>query len=495
MNRFYYEAPQLEILQILLEKGFAMISILKGAKEIPNSLSLTLQICMIMKKIYAKAVMAAFIGMIAAAGVSCSSDEEAPVPATDAGGLTEISLEVPPPAGSRTTLNATDLIKWNAADRTKVGLWYSYSNMTSEGTYSSHVAMASSSIELSESNKSAKFGFSSSNAIDAIYYAFYPYTSSFSRYSLPLTVANEQTQAAAGETTFGSASVPMISDKLELNSQVTVDAQEARILTNMHVLSSIIAFYVYDSAGSAEEVKSIDITSTNGKYLAGDTKIDATALTDQIPALTGTTSTVSVSLTNFFSLQGVTAKEQSAPIYLSVVPNEGVEGKIRVTTDLAVYIFPFSAPKTFPRAEMKDMLLNLSSSKAERIAFADMVTPLINLTMLERTASGSYNNTVLTIKKGNDAVAGFYALTTPKLSANLTRAEVLAGDIYHFGDADNDLFKLQADGSVKYYKRVNLYSPSQFSFGVIPFDEYGNYGELKGDSGYGNSTRTTTLNL
>lgn len=447
-----------------------------------------------MKKIYSKAIMAAFVAVIAAVGASCSSDEEASVPESDGKGLTEISLVVPPPVadeGSRTTLNPTDKIKWNETDKSQLGLWYSYS----DADYLFHGALASTSIELSQSSKSAKFGFSSAKSINAIYYAFYPYDASFSRYSLPFSVANEQIQVSAGETTYGSASVPMISDKLELGTEVTVDGTDASIVSKMHILSSIIAFYVYDSAGSAEEVKSIDITSTNGKYLAGDTKIDATALTDQIPALTGTTSTVSVSLTNFFSLQGVTAKEQSAPIYLSVVPNEGVEGKIRVTTDLAVYIFPFSAPKTFSRAEMKDMLLNLSSSKAERIAFADMVTPLINLTMLERTASGSYNNTVLTIKKGNDAVAGFYALTTPKLNANLTRAEVLAGDVYHFGDTDNDLFKLQADGSVKYYKRVYLYSPSQFSFGVIPFDEYGNYGELKGDSGYGNSTRTTTLNL
>lgn len=447
-----------------------------------------------MKKIYSKFVLAAIAAVMAAVGVSCTSDDDTSAPVTDAKGLTHISLVVPPPAaaeGSRTTLNPTDLIKWNAADRTQLGLWYSYLN----SDYLMHSALASSTIDLSENAKSAKFGFSGSNTIHTIYYAFYPYDASFSRYSMPFSVANEQTQTAAGETTYGSASVPMISDKLVLSTDITADGTEASIVSKMHILSSIVAFYVYDSAGSAEVVKSIDITSTNGKYLAGETKIDATALTDEVPALVGTAAAASVSLTNFFPLKDVTTKAQSAPIYLSIVPNEGVEGRIRVTTDQAVYIFPFSAPKTFARAEVKDMPLNLSSSKAERIAFADMPTPLINLTKLERTASGSYNNTMLTIKKGNDAVAGFYALTAPKLNAELTRAEVLAGDVYYFGDADTDLFKLQPDGSVKYYKRINLFNPSQFSFGVIPFDEYGNYGALKGDYGYGNSTRTIDLDL
>ena len=449
---------------------------------------------MIMKKLYSKFVLAAIAGVMAAVGVSCSSDDDTSAPAQDAKGLTQISLVVPPPTadeGSRTTLDPVDLIKWNTTDRTRLGLWYSYI----DSEYSFHGALASSSIELSQSSKSARFGFTSTKPINSIYYAFYPYDASFSRYSLPLTVANEQTQSAAGETTFGSASVPMISDKLVLSTDITVEDVDASILTKMHVLSSIIAFYVYDSAGSTEVVKSIDITSTNGKYLAGETKIDATALKDEVPALVGTTAKASVTLTDFFSLNGVTDKAQSAPVYLSIVPNEGVEGKIKVTTDQAIYLFPFSTPKTFVRAQVKDMPLNLSSTKAERVAFADMPTPLINITKLERTASGSNNNTVLTIKKGNDAVAGFYALTAPKLNADLTRAEVLAGDVYYFGDADTDLFKLQPDGSVKYYKRVYLYNPSQFSFGVIPFDEYGNYGTLKGDYGYGNSTKTTDLDL
>lgn len=50
-----------------------------------------------MKKIYSKAIMAAFVAVIAAVGASCSSDEEASVPESDGKGLTEISLVVPPP--------------------------------------------------------------------------------------------------------------------------------------------------------------------------------------------------------------------------------------------------------------------------------------------------------------------------------------------------------------------------------------------------------------
>lgn len=436
-----------------------------------------------MKKLYSKFALAAIAGVLAAVGVSCSSDEEASAPVSDTSGITEISLEVPPPADSRTTLNATDLIKWNSGDRTKVGLWYSYSNETPEGTYSSHVAMASSSIELSESNKSAKFGFASANAIDAIYYAFYPYTSSFSRYSLPFTVANEQTQTAAGETTFGSASVPMISNKLELNTEVAIDGKEARILTNMHVLSSIVEFYVYDSNGSTEEVVSIELSSSNDKKLAGETKIDATQLTG-IPALEGTIASAKVTLTTPFSLNGVTAKNQSQPIYLSVVPNEGVEGEIKVETDKAIYFFKFSSPKSFIRANVKSMTLNLSNAAVDRLDKSAYVKPEVRYTKLVRKSNQA---TTVTVKRLNDAAVGFYIFGKIPFSNQtcVTYDEVMNGSVYRFGAEDNDanVFSLQSDGTVVY--KVPAGSYTSVTWGVVAFDKYGMFGTFKYESGYG----------
>ena len=453
-----------------------------------------------MKKIYSKAIMAAFVAVIAAVGASCSSDEEASVPEPDGKGLTEISLVVPPPVadeGSRTTLNPTDKIKWNTNDKAKMGL--------SRSATTEKILQSSAMEILKEDGKTAKFTYvASSYPATAFYKAFYPITittdnSSYppkteiigSPSSLPLGIAIEQVQAEAGETTFGSASVPMISDLLSDSAanDVEVTDKQAVIQTKMRILSWIVAFYIYDSNGaySTESVQKVSLLSNTG-YVAGITMIDSTVA--DLPQLTGSSQLVNVTLSNPFALSGVTSKEQSAPIYLSIIPG-GFAGKIVVETDQAYYTFQFDTPKNFTRAEVKDMLLNLSNVQAVRSAKSEVTTPAITVTSMNRKYVASNRTQVtLTIKKYNGTdPSGFYVYcVAQKTVSQLTSSEVVQnGDLYTFGDSDSESFELQLDGSVTYKKEVS-FTTGTFAFGVVPFDQYGNIGQVKGDNSWGHAT-------
>jgi len=467
-----------------------------------------------MKKFYHNLASMIAAAAVAAAAVSCAADDELVPPPSSAAENSEsqISLNVSLAEGSRTSLNtlAEDLIRWHSNDATKMGLC---ADIPISG-YSIYYLIKSSKADfnLEEDAHTARtgtFSFSSSNgAVNKLVRAYYPFVNNgslddmYQGKEVTFTIPTALTQYNAAseskwEMSNGYTFIPMISDDL---SGTTVSGSNAEVQTKMHVLSSIIAFYVYDSsqAYADEVVKSITFQSTNGKYVAGPTTVKLTDLkVGELPVLTGNSveTVVKRNSAGQIALKGVISKATSKPLYMSVIPGD-FAGKITVQTDVASYIFPFSATKHFGRAEVKDMLLNLSNANVQRILLSEIVTPVVNLTKLERSQSGSYCNTTLTIVKGNDAVVGFYALTAPKTNADLTREEVMAGDVYHFGDPDNDMFELQADGkTVKYRKKVNLYSPTQFSFGVIPFGKYDNYGELKGDYGYGNKSATTTLDL
>lgn len=261
----------------------------------------------------------------------------------------------------------------------------------------------------------------------------------------------------------------------------------------MRVLSSIIAFYVFDSSQSyaGESVKSIEFQSEAGN-VSGDSKIFWSDLpADGIPVLTGTRTMVKTSLETAFAVDGVTEKSQSSPIFMSVVPGS-FTGRIVVETDKAMYFYPVSSPKTFERASVKEMTLNLSGAKADRMDKSAYVKPDVRYVRLVRTGNTS---TTVTVKRSNDAAVGFHIFGKFTYqsgeSSAVTKEEVMGGSVYRFGAADNDssVFELQEDGSVV-YKVPNNASYSNVTWGVIAFDKYDMYGPFKYEYGYGvGSTR------
>ncbi len=461
-----------------------------------------------MKKIYSKFVLAAIAGVMAAVGVSCTSDDDTSAPVTDAKGFTRISLVVPPPAadeGSRTTLNPTDLIKWSEDDAKKMGLAYAYSL----SGYAMKAFTKSASVDFSDNFKSGIFTFNCKSEyatsypygyeeypIASFYKAWYPYTEEPSSIlAVSVTVAMNQMQDIAGETTYGAASVPMVSDLLAVtdDSSIADGGKSATIRSKMHILSSIIAYYVYDSSGAyaAEQVKSIGLRSTGESAVAGVTKL-ASMTEDKIPALTGDVKTADVTLQTPFALDGVTSKAASAPIYLSIIPGE-FTGEIVVKTDRAQYTFPFAVAKRFARAEVKEMPLNLSNPKVQRKELGEVQEPSLGITHLknELNTSGIFGTVTLTLKRNNEATAGFYVRMVPQTSflRTITREEVLAGSVYRFGAEDNDpAFVLQPDGSVTFTAERTNFFEKYISFGAIPFDGQDNFGALVSASGFNGQT-------
>ncbi len=473
---------------------------------------------MIMKKIYAKAVMAAFIGMIAAA--ACTTDDNV-TPPLDSETPFQIALTATA-EGTRTTLNDNVLIKWNADDATKMGVIAKYSydyydpyDYGGSGTTMSGTKIyQSKSADVREDGKAAVFAFSETSAdntymknykINSLQRAIYPYSSGY--LTTNFTIANPQKQAEAGETIYGSTSVPMASDLLtEGTSEISTDGKKAAATIQMHILSSIIAFYVYDSEQTYkdESVKTIELQSTTGN-VAGDTKITWTDYAaGGVPALTGSTARASVSLTSSFSLNGISSKEPSAPGYVALVPGE-FSGKIVITTDKAKYFYSFTN-KSFTRAEVKPMSINLSNAKAERLDLATYVKPVVTLTTLYRRLASASSSSVITkldVKQGADkaAAAGFYIRAMAKgYGTDLKIEEVLAGDKYVYGDPNNngDAFELLVDGTVRYTTTVSLgtgNSNNNISFAVIPFDQFGIYGDCYGANGYGKGGATASSSV
>lgn len=451
-----------------------------------------------MKKIYYNFASRIAAVALTAAVVACSAEDDM-TPPPSAEGDSAISISLTATAeGTRTTLDATDLIKWNADDAEKLGLIASYECEMQESyvwnEYRGRKVYQSSEINLGNNPKTAVFSFQETETdnstrrnykISTIERAMYPYTNGSATAAATFSINGEQKQKAAGETTYGSASVPMVGIPSEHTA--SDDRKSVACLAQMHVLSSIIAFYVYDSSQNyaAEKVKSIEFQSES-ENISGDTKIFWSQLpADGIPVLTGAGKNVKTSLETAFAVEGVTEKSQSSPIFMSVVPGS-FTGRIVVETDKAMYFYPVSSPKTFDRASVKEMALNLSSEKADRMDKSAYVKPEVRYIKLVRKSA---TETTVTIERSNDEAVGFYIYGkfTNSSSDAIKKDEVLNGSMYRFGASGNDdsLFTLQDDGTIVYKVPKVGYNTSYVTWGVIAFDKYGMYGTFKYEYGYG----------
>lgn len=390
---------------------------------------------------------------------------------------------------TKVTLNPTDLIKWYSSDKSYAGLFVEGKGI---------IKSTSSGSSISADGQQATFNFSSSKitsfSSDAARIV-YPCTSESSSTSLryTFTVPSEQSLSskAGSSSSYGAnAVVPMISDAFPVKSSYketesyfgTSTEWYATASAKMHLLTSIVAFYVYDSEGlhSGEKVKSIELQSSSSCISGSFT----TSLTsdNQIPEIEGTSRIAKAQFSyssNYFSLSGITSKETSSPIYLSIVPAV-FAGKVVVTTDKASYIFPFENPKTFTRAEVKDFYLNLSNPKVQRV---EPTSCQITKVYREKVSGKTGRMVTLTVKLSDNA-AGFYAYigtTSLKTAADIVKSQFVSK--YTVGQDDDDSFTLNSDGTIDYKKFLS----SSFTFSVLPYDENGvlGIGQRLGTNSFG----------
>lgn len=456
---------------------------------------------------FATACAAAAVALF---GVSCSNDDAAMTPPLASDDAYRIELTADP-AETRTTLNtlADDFFVWMspANEATKMGLWV----VASSGK--TLYLKGSGGEDISgDARTSVKFTFTAAEAVSSVIRACYPFISEVAPVDaiVPIDIPKCQNQRKEVKATAGydaSSVVPMVSDLLTEGGQVAVDEKSASGNIKMHVLASVIDFRIYDSeqASAGESVERVVFRSDDG-CVAGRTEVDLKA--EGIPTLRGDSRMAEVELwkatsgfikTKAYELKGKTSKESASPVYLSIVPGS-YTGKIIVKTNLKVYAFPFATLKTFARAEVKEMPLNLSNAKVEQGTAADAAELTLAVTRFVRkpvAGDPKSNDVVLTVERGSEAVAGFYAVAIDHKyypdDTYLTADEVVAwGDVYFFGDEAGDVFVPQPDGAVEYRRQVTKeahtlsYSKGDLiSCGVIPFDKYGNRGAMVSADNFG----------
>ncbi len=403
-------------------------------------------------------------------GISCSKDAQDDLGSPPLLAVAAVSVSAPEFSDdTRTVLNPTDLIKWYSSDKSYAGL-YSPGKGIVKSTYTSTV---------SDDGFNAVFKFTSSKITSFSSDAariLYPCTaeangaSSF-KFSIP---AEQSLTSKAGSLSRSgsSACVPMISDAFSVTSSLQDQTSYpygvegvAEAGGSMHILSSLVACYIYDSEGTyaAEKVKAVELQSSS-TAIGVPQAVELTA-DNELPVLEGTSQTVKAAFSyssNYFALNGINSKEQSAPIYLSIIPSE-FSGKIVVNTDKGAHIFQFDTPKTFNRAEVKNMYLNLSNAKVQHISI-----PTVDITNVNRAARDDGNSgckVTLTIKTDANCT-GLYAYVGGTQYSKV--ADVIKnGEKYVFGDADSEAFQSLGDGIYKYVKSVPSY-PTKFYFAVLP---------------------------
>ena len=396
---------------------------------------------------------------------------------------------------TKVTLNPTDLIKWYSSDK-------SYAGLFSPGKGIVKSTSAGSSI--SEDGQQATFKFSStkitsfeSDAARIIYPCTEESSSSSAKFSFSVPASEQTLSSKAGSaTSYGSSAVvPMISDAFAVKcsykeAETYYDDTEwyGTASAHMHVLSSIVAFYVYDSEGtySSEKVKSIELRSSSAN-ISAPLSITLTA-DNELPVLEGTRQTAKVQFNyswNYFSLSGVTSKEASAPIYLSIIPAE-FAGKVIVKTDKSTIAFPFDAPKKFNRAEVKDFSLNLSNPKAQKIIPTNV--SITNVNRAARTDGYSSGCKATITFKVDEGSKGFYAYIGNTQYKDVSNV-IKWGEKYTIGEENaSSSFVSLGNGVYEYSKNLS----NKLYFAVLPFgdDEEPGIGEYLD---YANGYSTTKL--
>lgn len=467
-----------------------------------------------MKRINFLCAASAAMAAMTLCGISCSNDEAVTPPLAE-GTSFPITLTAET-AETRTTLNtlADNLLVWMTPsnEATKMGLWVN--TVSGQRLYINGKSKNSEAEDLSGGARtSVKFVFESPEAVGSVIRACYPYISAVTPVDavVPIDIPRSQNQRKEVKKSAGydaSSVIPMVSDLLTEGAGVTVSENNASGNIKMYVLASVIDFRIYDSeqASAGESVERVIFQSDEG-YVAGRTEVDLKV--EGVPTLEGDSRMAEVELwkatsgfikTKAYELKNKVSKESASPVYLSIIPGS-YTGKIIVKTNKKVYAFPFATPKTFARAEVKEMPLNLSNAKVEQgtaAAEADLTLAVTKFVRKPVAGDPKSNDVVLTVERGNEAVAGFYAVAIdhvyhPGESADsspdtcLEPEEAVAwGDVFFFGDEAGAAFVPQSDGTVEYCKRVvkesHILSSTKggdaISCGVIPFDKYGNRGAM-----------------
>ena len=182
-------------------------------------------------------------------------------------------------------------------------------------------------------------------------FLFYPYPISYNRTpstSTPNTWMGmldmeNQTQAVAGSMSFDDESGANGNIILVSKKAIDLSKQSSPYTVSMVPLFSMVRFLIYDSVGSDASVKSVTITADAAtQKLNGQEQVTFNYSSDTYSFIHSAAGTLSnkVTLTEAFSLTGVTSASKSKGIYMSVLPTTITGYTITVKmTDETEYTF------------------------------------------------------------------------------------------------------------------------------------------------------------
>ena len=213
-------------------------------------------------------------------------------------------------------------------------------------------------INMNTDPRSFEVSSNAAMAAGAMIYAYAPYMEGYEFTDVtkaPLFIPVEQNNII-------SNAMPMVSLPIELSDAMSAQAGTPVGQASFVNLGAVIEYNVYTSNAdyAGETINSVTFTATSP--IAGDFKVDLTAVTaDNIPAPTGLTDyTV---LSNTEATVGA-SKAEGVKVYQVVAPGT-ISGTVTVTTDAAVYEYSIS-DMVFNRGKIKTLNVNLGSANAVR---------------------------------------------------------------------------------------------------------------------------------
>ena len=169
-----------------------------------------------------------------------------------------------------------------------------------------------------------------------------------------------QTQNEAGTLDNTWRNMILMSDPIDVSGgETSVDA-------TLHMLTSLVCFNIYASEGSSETVSSVALTAqaTSWGYLSGQVHgrfpFDASPVIYEFSGVNS--NTVTVGLTNHYSLSGVTGKGAASGIFMGVMPTTITGYVITVTTNENTYEFRSAGTLELQAGKIKPINIDLKNA-------------------------------------------------------------------------------------------------------------------------------------
>jgi len=218
-------------------------------------------------------------------------------------------------------------------------------------------------VEVNGNDYTLNIQTSSAQTVSNIY-SYFPYSAGAGKVkeAVVVTIPSVQYMTASG---FDADAMPMagLPVSVDLNiAQGNLDTPCGNI--DFYNLGSIINFKVYSSTATDETITSVKYMSTSGN-VGGSYTIDLTAVdgSENSLALSGNGSAAAITTICNTNPSIGTGKANAIDVYMVVAPGTYTGSKVVVTTNVRTYTLTASSAKTYTRAHIKPMYVNIQSGE------------------------------------------------------------------------------------------------------------------------------------